>query len=108
MESKSQKQSLKKKIAIATMAASLGVSLGVPVGDVLADGQSTGNSSPMTVQQKGNPAPNVPKTSNQINESKQGKERPAQIKGEPTKEDRESTQSKVGYKVEPKPEQNKK
>lgn len=109
MASQSRKQRLKKNLAIATMAASLGVSLGVPVGDVLADGQSAGNPPGITVQQKEKAAPNVPHFSNQGKiESRQDKWKADQTKVESTQKEPESSQTKTGYKVEPKPEQNKK
>lgn len=112
MESKSRKQSLKKNLAIATMAASLGVSLGVPVGDVLADDVRSSSPPGYSRQDKDNVASGQLDGSNQGKiDSVQGKFKSNQVKIESTQgkvdstqKDVESTQGKVGYKVEPKSE----
>lgn len=110
MESKSLKQNLKKKLAIATMAASLGVSLGVPVGDVLADdlesqsppGYSRQDKDNMSSEQIKGKSSYQNKMSNQGKESIQGKFKSKQGKMDSNLKDLESSQGKVGYKVEPK------
>jgi len=109
MESKSRKQDLKKKLAIATMAASLGVSLGVPVGDVLADDVKASSPPGYSRQDKDNVASGQLKYSNQNKmsnqgkiESVQGKFKSDQVKVEATQKDAASSQGKVGYKVETK------
>ena len=102
MESKSRKQNLKKKLAIATMAASLGVSLGVPVGDVLADDVKAGSPPGYSRQDKDNAAAVQTKLSNQTKMSNQGKIESVQGKFKETPEKVGSSQGKVGYKVETK------
>ena len=111
MESKSGKQNLRKKLAIATMAASLGVSLGVPVGDVLADDTKASSPPGYSRQDKDNAASVQTKLSNQTKmsnqgkiESVQGKFKADQGKVDATQKDVESSQGKVGYKVETKSE----
>ncbi len=115
MESKSRKQRLKKNIAIATMAASLGVSLGVPVGDVLIGDAKADSPPSYSRQDKDNVASGQMKYSNQTKmsnqgkiESVQGKFKSDQMKVESNRTDPAASQSKVGYKMEPKPEQTRK
>jgi hypothetical protein len=109
MESKSVKQNLKKQLAVATMAASLGVSLGVPVGDVLADDVKASSPPGYSRQDKDNAASGQMKYSNQTKmsnqgkiESVQGKFHSNQVKMQETTKNVESSQGKVGYKVETK------
>jgi len=116
MESKSGKQNLKKKLAVATMAASLGVSLGVPVGDVLADDVKAGSPPGISRQDKDNVASGQLKYANQTKmsnqgkidsvqgkfKSNQGKIESVQGKIKENPENVGSSQGKVGYKVETK------
>ena len=108
MESTSQKQtpndkknaghSLKKKLAIATMAASLGVSLGVPVADVMAADANLQNPPGVTLQGQQNVASEQLKIKSSVQgkvESVQGKFRSTQGKIESTQSKVESTQLKI-------------
>jgi len=62
---KSAGRSLKKNLAVATMAASLGVSLGVPVADVLAANERLDSPPALSRQDKDNNALEQKKVSNQ-------------------------------------------
>lgn len=78
MESTSQKpsgRSLKKNLAIATLAASLGVSLGVAVGDVLAANEKLNSPPTFSQQDKDNVASEQTKISNQTKLSNQHKDK---------------------------------